>query len=150
MPSASRLLGAVALAALTAACAPAIARPTDRVLYLSPTGSDAAPCSAAAPCATLQRAFALARPGQTVELAGGTYPGQSIAGSPKSGAAHVVFQPAPAAQVSFSGRLSLDGAAHLTLRGFDLARPGPGDRSLFVDACTTDVTLDKVSGETFF
>src|SRR5256885_2960804 len=115
MPPGSRLLGALALAALTAACAPAVARPTDRVLFLSPAGSDAAPCSAAAPCATLQRAFALAQPGQTVELAGGTYPAQTISGSPKSGAAHVVFRPAPAAQVSFSGRLSLEGAAHLTL-----------------------------------
>jgi hypothetical protein len=147
MPPVFRLIAAVAL---TAACAPAIARPADSALFLSPAGSDAAPCSSAAPCATLQRAFALARPGQTVQLAGGTYPAQTIAGSPKSGSAHVVFRPAPAARVSFSGRLSLEGAAHLTLVGFQLARPGPDDRSLFVDACTTDVTFDRVSGETFF
>ena len=144
-----RLLGVVALVTLTAACAPATARPAGS-LYLSPAGSDAGSCSAAAPCATLQRAFALAQPGQTVELAGGTYPSQTLGRSQKSGTAHVVFRPAAGAQVSFSGRLTLDGAAHVTLVGFKLARPGPSDRSLFVDACTTDVTLDKVSGETFF
>ena len=137
-------------AALTSACAPAGARPGSEIIFLSPGGSDAAPCTTVAPCASLQRAFELAQPGQTVELAAGTYPGQTISAAPKSGTAHVGFRPAPGAQVSFSGRLSLDGAAHLTLDGFQLARPGPGDRSLFVDACTTDVTLDHVSGETFF
>jgi hypothetical protein len=148
--SRSRLLAAVALVALTAPCARAAAPPAAASLFLSPTGSDDAPCSAAAPCATLRRAFALAQPGQVVELAAGTYPGQSIGPAGRTGTAHVVFRPAQGATVAFSGRLSLDGAAHLTLQGFQLARPGPGDRSLFVDACTNDVTLQNLSGETFF
>jgi hypothetical protein len=42
-------------------------------LYVSPTGSDAAPCSRRAPCRSLERADARARPGTTVRVAPGTY-----------------------------------------------------------------------------
>ena len=63
---------------------------------------------------------------------------------------HVVFEPAPGASVSFTGRLELDGVSHVTLSDFTLARTGPADRSLFIAGCTTDVTLQDLTGETFF
>jgi hypothetical protein len=119
-------------------------------LFLSPSGSDAAPCTRQQPCASLGRALALAVPGQVVELAAGAYPGQGLDPVPKASSEHVVFQPAPGASVSFTGRLELNGVSHVTLSRFSLARTGPADRSLFVTACTTDVTLDNLSGETFF
>src|SRR3954453_299117 len=131
MARGARLVAVVAAAVSTAACAHAASPPPSAAaLFLSPTGTDAASCTASAPCASLQRAFALAQPGQVVELAAGTYPGQSLQPVAKPGAAHVVFRPAAGATVSFAGRLSLDGVAHVTLQGFRLARPGVGDRSL--------------------
>ena len=42
-------------------------------LYLSPTGTDANPCTKALPCLTLDRAVSLAGPGSTVYARGGLY-----------------------------------------------------------------------------
>jgi hypothetical protein len=119
-------------------------------LYLSPSGSDAGPCTSVAPCASLARALAVAAPGQVVRLQTGAYPGQALNPVAKPSTEHVVFQPAPGASVSFTGRLELDGVSHVTLSDFTLARTGPADRSLFIAGCTTDVTLQNLTGETFF
>jgi len=138
----------VACGLVATACAGAAVAPSG--LFLSPTGSDASNCTRAAPCASLQRAYLLAKPGQVVQLAGGVYPAQGLSAAPKSSSTHVVFEPAPGAAVSFAGRLALDGATHVTLSGFTLARTGPTDRSLFIASCTSDITLDGLTGETFF
>jgi hypothetical protein len=50
--------------------------------YVSPGGSDSNSCSQSAPCATLNKAYQIASPGDTVIIKAGTYPGQSI--NPKS------------------------------------------------------------------
>src|SRR5437762_2681430 len=56
--------------------------------YVSPTGSDSNPCSQSSPCATPDHAFNLASPGQTVQVAPGTYDyGSSAAQFMKSGTA---------------------------------------------------------------
>jgi hypothetical protein len=47
-------------------------------LYLSPGGSDAAPCTAAAPCQSFDRAYHVAHPGDVVEVAAGSYADQTI------------------------------------------------------------------------
>jgi len=126
------------------------AQSPQRHLYVSPGGSSASSCTRANPCRSLGRAFRLAAPGQVVELLSGRYPGQTIGGAPKSSPTHVMFRPARGASVSFGGRLTLDGSNHITLSRLRLARAGANDRSLFIDSCTTDVTFDHVSGETFF
>ena len=41
--------------------------------YVSPSGSDSNPCTQASPCATPDHAFNLASPGETVQVAPGTY-----------------------------------------------------------------------------
>jgi hypothetical protein len=46
---------------------------TSNTHYVSPTGSDSNPCSQSSPCATPDHAFNLASPGQTVQVAAGTY-----------------------------------------------------------------------------
>jgi hypothetical protein len=79
---------------------PAAAQAADR--YVAPSGSDSASCTQAAPCASAGRAFQAATAGQTIELAAGAYGGQSIPAVSRSGAP-VTIQPAPGAQVSFSG-----------------------------------------------
>jgi chitodextrinase len=81
-------------------------------LYLSPSGSDSAGCTQAAPCRNLKRAYDLAAPGATVELAGGSYGSQSISGS--KAAPRVVFRPASGASVSL-GSTSIS-ADNLELR----------------------------------
>src|SRR3954447_20854621 len=55
---------------------PAVPQPS---FFVSSTGSDQAPCTKAAPCLTLSRAYFTAKPGQIVEIAAGTYPQQEIA-----------------------------------------------------------------------
>lgn len=50
-------------------------------LFLSPSGSDAGKCTAAAPCRTLAHAYAVASPGATVQMADGLYGCQGIRGT---------------------------------------------------------------------
>jgi len=94
-------------------------------LAVSMIGSDANNCSQTSPCLTLDRAYHVAAPGQVVEVAGGTYPGQTLLyDSKKAGAkrAHVIFQPAVGATVKITGDLSISdvrtvkGASHVTFR----------------------------------
>ncbi len=77
------------------------ASPASPRVFVSPTGSDTNPCTRARPCKTFQRGYLVARPGDTVEVAGGTYPAQTLAADPrKSSAKRVVFAPAPGASVT--------------------------------------------------
>ena len=91
-------------------------------VYVSPSGSDASPCTASAPCATFDRAYRVAQPGQVVEVAGGSYPLQVITvDGAKTSSADVVFRPAPGASVTLAEFISGDtktkvGASHFELR----------------------------------
>jgi Recombinase len=73
------------------------------VLYVAPAGDDAHPCTKAAPCATLQRAYALAKPGSVVELAAGSYLPQRIVDTGRPRAEAVTFRPAPGAVATLAG-----------------------------------------------
>jgi hypothetical protein len=74
-------------------------RPT---LKVSTAGSDANPCTRTAPCLTFDRAYRVARAGQVIEVASGSYPKQVVTAlrPRRSSAAFVVFKPAPHAAVS--------------------------------------------------
>ena len=98
----------------------------------------------------MNHAYRLAKPGQTIDLAQGAYPPQEIDDAGHTTGPNVVVQPAPGAHASFTGRLTLAGASFLTLQGLQLAKVGPGDRSLFFEACNHDVTVRNVTGTTFF
>jgi len=92
---------AVALAAIAfvvgAASAPAARAPG---LFVAPNGSGSA-CTRARPCGSFERAYLTARPGQIVQVAGGTYGPQSIPiDDSKTSSADVVFRPAPRARVT--------------------------------------------------
>ena len=78
-------------------------------LYLSPVGSDANPCTQAAPCRTFDRAYHAASLGTIVLLASGDYGGQALSYNAGfvSASSPVVFQPAPGATAQLSGELSL-------------------------------------------
>src|SRR6266508_1465460 len=110
-------------AATMAACS----TPVGANLYVSPSGNDANSCTATAPCASFNRAYQVAQPGQTVQVAGGTYPMQVIADKPSMrglngcdpygewGAATtakcVRFVPAPGATVTQTGPLEVHGSS---------------------------------------
>jgi chitodextrinase len=86
--------------------------------YVSPSGSDANACTAAAQCKSFDRAYHVARPGDTIEVAGGTYPGQTITldTSKVTATSDVVLLPAAGATVTISGDLNVYGS-HLQVRG---------------------------------
>ncbi|MCW3015830.1 MAG: hypothetical protein JWO02_2922, partial [Solirubrobacterales bacterium] len=112
-------------------------------LYMSTTGSDANACTQAAPCKTLTRAYRVAAPGQTVEVAAGTYADTSLpVDAAKTSTADVVFAPAAGAAVTFSGALHI-AAKHLELKGMRFTA------KLFVDATAEDVTVRDGDMKTF-
>lgn len=96
-------------------------------LYLSPSGSDSAPCTRAVPCRTFARGYQAARPGQVVELAGGVYPaGQDIGPDRrKTSSRDVIFRAAAGARPTIArtgqfASLDIRGAAHMTFRGIHI------------------------------
>jgi hypothetical protein len=96
-------------------------------VWVAPGGADGS-CAAgvrARPCATVNRAYQLARPGDTVSVQAGSYPGQTIEPSRsggKPGAANVVI--AGGAGVTITGTLAVY-ASHVTVSGFtDTASTG--------------------------
>jgi len=82
--------------------------------FVAPTGSDAERCTRTAPCRTFARAYAVARPGEIVEVVRGSYPEQTIdeRPSPTRDRRHVVFRPAEKGEVEIP---------KLTVRGSDVA-----------------------------
>src|SRR5690348_15681846 len=82
---------ALSIAIVAALSIPAAAQAA--TFRVATNGSDSAACTSAAPCATFQRAYQVAKAGDTVEVAGGTYAGQNIDTTPKSSGPAVVFQP---------------------------------------------------------
>lgn len=82
------------------------------VLHVSPAGSDAAPCTAARPCASFNRAYAEAQPGQTVEVEAGVYGDQNLLTVRKSGGGVIRFRPAAGADVTI-GEVRTTGASDL-------------------------------------
>jgi len=103
-------------------------------LYVSVGGSDSGRCSKPKPCASFDRAYRVARPGQTVEVAAGTYPGQRIQFDGDKRSSHdVVFEPVRGASVRVAGEVFVD-ARHLEFR-----------RMVFADGWQTRSTAADVT-----
>jgi hypothetical protein len=96
------------LSAATSTCPP----PGTADLYVATNGSSTSACTQAAPCSTFNRAYTVAQPGDTVQVAAGSYSGQTINAAPlPAGAASVVFEPATAGAVTVSSlRVNQGGA----------------------------------------
>ena len=85
---------------------------------MSPTGSDSNPCTQAQPCRTFNRTYRVASPGHTVEVAAGTYGGETMQHDPsKSSQNDVLFRPATGAQVTVNATLDVY-ASHFEFRNF--------------------------------
>jgi hypothetical protein len=114
-------------------------------LAVSTSGSDENPCTTASPCNTLNRAYRAATPGQTVEIAAGSYPGQLIKPDPsKTAGDDVVFRPATGASVTFTGELTIQ-ASHLEIRDVTIA-----GNNWHVKQGADDVTLRNVHASKIF
>jgi hypothetical protein len=122
-----------------------------RTLYIAPQGSDGGTCSQQAPCASLDRAYQVAAPGDVVEVAGGTYPDQRLSLDPsKTSEDDVVFRPAPNASVvtgelDFGGRPAPTAASHVTIDG--QGRWASGDVLFFLrdpSRPASDITLENL------
>lgn len=95
-------------------------------LYVATDGNDASTCSQSSPCLTINAAYQKANPGDTIELAGGTYPNQSIeyrpdaenwptSGSVEAGfSSNVTVRPTSGATVTVSG-IRVD-SPHVTIK----------------------------------
>jgi Protein of unknown function (DUF1565) len=91
-------------------------------LYLSPSGSDSGSCTQSAPCKTLAHAYSVAQPGETVQLAEGTYTDTSLPlTSGKTAAEPVVFEPENGATVKFSKMLTVE-AHGVELKGLSFSK----------------------------
>ena len=84
-------------------------------LFVATSGSDGGRCTRSAPCASLGRAYAVAKAGDIVELASGTYGDQEIGGSRNRTGDRVVFRPAAGATVALGG-VTFDNASRVELR----------------------------------
>ena len=115
-------------------------------VYVSSGGSDSAACSVSAPCRSFDRAYRVARPGEVVEVAAGSYGSQSIGkDATKTSTADVLFRPAAGATVTLSS-LSISGS-HVEVRDMRLTTDGSVGSSP-ID--TRDVTLRNLSGRSLF
>jgi hypothetical protein len=133
-------------------------------VFVATGGSDGNPCSAAAPCASFNRAYRVAQPGQVVEVAAGTYSSQTIqADSSKTSTSDVVIRPASGATVTVGCPSNGSGcidvyASHLTLSGFRTAQM-PSRGSFAVQGsisqeraagnCPCDVTWESIDAGSF-
>ena len=123
----------------TSACTPPPPPPSGGAgLYLSPSGSDSSSCSQAAPCRSFDRAYDLAQPGQTVQVAGGYYDCGSVTGS-KS--ADVTFQAAPGVSATTTCEMAVS-ATHVVFRDLDLAGLRLGGSARYVTLRNVDVTCE--------
>lgn len=74
---------------------------TSNILYVSLSGSDSNPCTQSQPCSSFDKAYRTAKPGQTVEIDGGTYGNQTINNDPsKTSSSKVFFRPTAGANVN--------------------------------------------------
>jgi hypothetical protein len=95
------------------------ARATEGGLAVALNGSDSNPCTVERPCATFDRAYHVARPGQVVAISSGSYPPQTLTPDvTKTSADDVVFEPAQGATVRLDAGLPPGaGGSGLTILG---------------------------------
>jgi hypothetical protein len=124
-------------------------------LFVSTLGLDANACTSAAPCASFDRAYRVASPGQVVEVREGTYPSQTIRAVAARVGPNVVFRPAAGARVILGGLRfgagadPASGPDYITVRGMETSykssEPGAGNqRGIFVGPGSSFIRLESM------
>jgi hypothetical protein len=143
VPSPARQILCVLTSCVVMLCGAATA---DATVYVSPTGSDTAPCTQAAPCRSFDRGVSVSPAGGEVEAAAGSYGDQTLEDLPSKGA-KVVVRPAAGAAVS-TGYLNFDNAQSIEVRS--VTTSGWGIRGSSAHIVLRDVkALDATSGGYF-
>ena len=127
----------------TSACAPT----TGGIVSLSPSGSDSSCSRGGTACKTWERAYAIAQAGDTVSVAGGSYPGATLSGSKQ-----LTFRVASGQTASMTGMLVFQSASNLTVYGPLNTSPGYDSGAIYsmrTTDCTSNLELHDVSGRTF-
>jgi hypothetical protein len=123
--------------------------------FVSPSGSDSNPCTQSSPCATPDHAFNLASPGQTVQVAAGTYDyGSGAANFTKSGTAGnyitvtCATRGACKIQSSTTGNTTVVAlqANYMTFDGFEVTDTSSAGNNLgvWVNGSFVNVTRNKI------
>jgi hypothetical protein len=126
------------------------AAPPRQLLYLSPAGSDAGRCGRSAPCASFDRAYALARPGAIVNVDGGTYREQIISARTGRSQPNVIFRPTGSQKVLVAALKVF--ASHLEVRSMalnDLELPRDAHHLVFRNVRNRGVFTQGASNITF-
>lgn len=104
--------------------APKAPQPLERAsVFVSPRGSDSNRCTRSRPCRSFNRAYHVARPGDTVNVAGGYYPSQTLTRKAGAKPPHVYIRETPGARVVIGNPgdvdncLAFEGAQYVTVRG---------------------------------
>ena len=108
-------------------------------VYVAVSGSDST-CvrgDSTKPCASFNKAFQIAASGDVVEVAAGTYSGQSISQSSKTAA--VTIRPASGATVLLNGDLNIS-ASHLHV--VDIGSSGSGESRSGLAVCNSECNPD--------
>ena len=124
-------------------------------VFVATTGSDTSSCrTRREPCATFDRAYRVAAPGQIVEVAGGSYPAQTLHAASGKTAPNIIFQPARDARVildglEFGGDNPARGPDFVTVRGmettyYDVGLGSRNQRGIFVGPGSSHITLEHM------
>jgi hypothetical protein len=122
------------------------ARFTVPSLSLRADGSDTNPCTSRAPCSSFDRAYRVARPGQVVDVAAGSYGAQRILDDPaKKGAGQqVVIRAASGASVTIGDLVNF--ASNVKYQGFTIVS-GQGQPDI---RGGHDITVQDVRATNFY
>lgn len=99
------------------------AQPAD--LFVSPSGSDDRACTKSAPCRSFDRAYQVARPGDVIEVAGGSYPSQTFTAKNGARRPFVVVREAVGERAIVGDRgatdncIAFEGASYVLVAGFE-------------------------------
>lgn len=113
----SRLLAFMlaAIGAVSVGLSSGSAHAASASVFVAPSGSDSGSCSHSRPCRSFGYAYRKAKPGEVVQVAGGSYGGQTIpVDGSKSSKRDVVIRPAPGRKVRLAW-LEVHGS-HLTVQ----------------------------------
>ena len=128
---------------------------TGNTYYVTPSGSNSNPCTQASPCATPDYAFNVASPGDTVQVAAGTYNyGSSAAEFTKSGTAgHYITvtcatRGACKIQNSVTGNRTVVvlGGSYITFDGFEVTNTSAAGNNLglYVTSSFVNITRNTI------
>jgi hypothetical protein len=105
------------VAAALAVAALVVASPASAARYVTTGGSDGNPCTRARPCASLPRAYSVAKPGAVVYVGGGSYGNRRFNVRPKAHGPKILFRPFPGARVTLNG-IRVTRGSYMKFRGF--------------------------------